>query len=66
MNLLKRTVGGSSSHRAGVNLLRGTVEVILIEGRNLAIRDSCGNIMPFSYKLGKVYRLSRTIYEVKI
>jgi hypothetical protein len=42
----------SSLERSGSagGLLRGTAEVVLLEGRNLAIRDSCGTPSFFIYK----------------
>jgi len=46
MKLLRRTslLHGSDSSK-DVHLLRGTAEVVLVEGRNLAIRDSCGTAL---------------------
>jgi hypothetical protein len=46
MKLLRRTslLHGSDGSK-DVHLLRGTAEVVLVEGRNLAIRDSCGTAL---------------------
>jgi hypothetical protein len=46
MKLLRRTSLLGSDGSRDVHLLRGTAEVVLVEGRNLAIRDSCGTLSP--------------------
>lgn len=47
MKLLRRTSLLGSDGSRDVHLLRGTAEVVLVEGRNLAIRDSCGTSDPY-------------------